>query len=216
MLNDLHESLREFLERRPSSGSQTLLAEAIHDWSETGEWQSAVERLSPADRVTALIELGRDAFASDLGNLRSNLLFNTRSVGQYVEQFTRADWLEQHAQFLFVSLLDPLELIDDARRLEMCARAELIGEERLAAAERRGRGVLLLSCHQSHTGFALRHPRFSERCFTIVSRDINDANRGERRSSAAYGSQIEFVPDELRRSAPHARKTEVEGVRCCL
>jgi hypothetical protein len=123
--------------------------------------------------------LGSEAYESDWGNLRTNLLSNTRSVGQYVEPFTSSDWLEQNAQFLFVSLLDPLVLNDDTRRLAAFERSELIGAERLPAALERGRGVLLVSCHQTHAGFCLRHPQFCDQAFTAVSHDISDANRGD-------------------------------------
>ncbi len=194
MSSVLRNSLREFLRGIPASNSQTRLAETIQKWSETAEWQSAVLRLSPADQIAALLELGSEAFESDLGNLRSNLLFNLHSIGQYVETSAETNWLEQHAQFLFVSLLDPLVLNDDSRRRQAFAQTELVGAERLAAAEDRGQGVLLVGCHQSHAAFFLRHPRFFDRIFTAVSHDITDANRGERRNSAAYGDRVEFAP----------------------
>jgi hypothetical protein len=54
--------------------------------------------------------------------------------------------------------------------------------------------VLLVSCHQSHSGFFLRHPRFSEHYVTAVSHDITDVNRGDRRNWAAYGDRVEFAP----------------------
>ncbi|HEV8000723.1 MAG TPA: hypothetical protein VGP63_12640 [Planctomycetaceae bacterium] len=194
MSSALRDSLRGFLERFPPSNSQSRLIDAIQEWSETDEWQSAVMRLSPADQIAALQALGSEAFESDLGNLRTNLVFNARSVGQYVPASTQAQWLEQHAQFLFVSLLDSVVLLDDSRRLATLARAELIGAERVTAAADRGRGVLLVSCHQSHSGFFLRHPRFSDHYVTAVSHDITDANRGDRRNWAAYGDRVEFAP----------------------
>jgi lauroyl/myristoyl acyltransferase len=93
-----------------------------------------------------------------------------------------------------VSLLDPLVLMHDSRRLETFGRAELIGKERLAAAEDRGRGVLLVGCHQSHAGFFLRHPQLSERSFTAVTHDVTDPNWANRPNTAAYGDRVEFAP----------------------
>jgi lauroyl/myristoyl acyltransferase len=194
MSNALRDSLQTFLQGIPPTNSQTLLVDAIQKWSETTEWQSQIASLSPASQIAALVALGSEAYESDWGNLRSNLLYNTRSVGQYVEPFTPSNWLEQNAQFLFVSLLDPLVLNDDSRRLATFERSELIGAERLPAALERGRGVLLVSCHQTHAGFCLRHPQFSDRTFTAVSHDISDANRGDYLAYAAYGDCVEFAP----------------------
>jgi lauroyl/myristoyl acyltransferase len=194
MSNALRDSLRAFLHGIPPTNSQTLLVDAIQKWSETTEWQSIVASLSPARQISALLALGSEAYESDWGNLRTNLLFNTRSVGQYVEPFTSSNWLEQNAQFLFVSLLDPLVLNDDSRRLAAFERSELIGAERLPAALERGRGVLLVSCHQTHAGFCLRHPQFCDQTFTAVSHDISDANRAAHPAYTAYGGRVEFAP----------------------
>jgi hypothetical protein len=50
-------------------------------------------RMSPRDEVAALRALASEAFESDLGNLRSNLQVNTRSVGPYVETSGQTNWL---------------------------------------------------------------------------------------------------------------------------
>jgi len=194
MSNALRDSLQTFLQGIPPTNSQTLLVDAIQKWSETTEWQSLISRLSPARQIRALLALGSEAYESDLGNLRSNLLFNTRSIGEYLAASTSSDWLEQNAQFLFVSLLDPLMLNDDTRRLAAFARSELTGAERLPAAQERGRGVLLVGCHQTHAGFCLRHPQFCDQTFTAVSHDISDANRADHPAYAAYGDRVEFAP----------------------
>jgi lauroyl/myristoyl acyltransferase len=193
-LSALRDSLRGFLQRVPPSNSQSWLAVAIQRWAETPEWASDILRLSPAERIASLVELAREAYQHDLGNLRSNLRTNTRTVARYVNQSAPRNWRKQHAEFLFVSLLDSLVLNDDAMRKELLARTELLGEERLAAAQRLGRGVLFLCCHQSHPGLYLSHPRLVDRGLTIVSHDINDANRGERRHTAAFGDRVEFAP----------------------
>jgi hypothetical protein len=95
MSSALRDSLRGFLQGIPSSNSQTLLVEAIRKSTETAEWQSSVMRMSPRKQVAALRALASEAFESDLGNLRSNLLFNTRSVGPYIERSGQTNWLEQ-------------------------------------------------------------------------------------------------------------------------
>ncbi len=193
-MSSLRDSLRGFLAKVPPSNSQSWLAVAIQRWAETPEWKAEILRLSPAERISSLVELGREAYRQDLGNLRSNLRSNTRSVARYVNQSAPRNWRKQYAEFLFVSLLDPLVLNDNAQREALFARTELLGERRLAAAQRRGRGVLFLCCHQSHPGLYLRHPRLIDRGLTIVSHDINDANRGQRRHTAAFGDLVEFAP----------------------
>jgi len=189
-----HGSLCAFLQAEAQQAeSGRLTIGGMRRWSATTRWRAMAKRLSPAEQVRVLAELGDRVFDTDLGNYRTDLEFNTQRIGDVGDSRRRRELLREHCAFLFVSLLDPLVLTDERARADAFRRVELTGQEHADATRAAGRGLVFLGCHQTHSGFAFRHPHFAGWKFAAVRNPFDGGGLRPRRSEQAYGETVDFV-----------------------
>jgi lauroyl/myristoyl acyltransferase len=194
-LDSFEGSLCAFLQAEAQRGvSGRLTIGGTRRWSATAQWRATARRLSPAEQVRVMVELGHRVFDADLGNYRTDLEFNTRRIGDLGGSSRRRELLREHCAFLFVSLLDPLVLTDRPLRAAAFENVELIGQEHADATLAAGRGLVFLGCHQTHSGFAFGHPHFARWKFTAVRNPFDAEGFRARRSEQAYGENVDFVP----------------------
>lgn len=191
----LYASLRRFLERESQSvAPQFCLIEQLRRWGAGLDLKAAIGRLTPRRQVEILVNLGRRAFDADVGGCRTAIERNMWHVGDLHGPRTNRERIRDHCVFLFVSLLDPLVLADDANRAEALERVELSGREHADAALAAGRGAIFLGCHQTHSGFGLRHPHFAKRRFTVVRNPSDTAIYPPDWVEQSYGPGVDVVP----------------------
>lgn len=191
----LFDSLRLFLRRETDHAPQPYcLIEQLRRWGAGPDLQAAIEGRSPGRQVKTLIGLARRAFVANIGNVRTQVERNLRHDDSLRTASALEKRMRSHAEFLFVSLLDPIILADDAARAEAMTRVELLGRQHAEAALSSGTGAIFMSCHQTHAAFGLRHLQAGNSRFTVVRNpsdaEVYPAGWVER----GYGPYVELVP----------------------
>jgi lauroyl/myristoyl acyltransferase len=192
---ELFDSLRLFLRRETDHAPRPYcLIEQLRRWGAGSDLQAAIEGQSPRQQVETLVGLARRAFETDIGDVRTEIERNLRHDNSLRSASTLAKRMRSHAEFLFVSLLDPVILADDAARADAMTRVELLGQRHAQAALSSGMGAIFMSCHQTHTAFGLRHLQAGNSRFTVVRNpsdaEVYPAGWVER----GYGPYVELVP----------------------
>jgi lauroyl/myristoyl acyltransferase len=202
MRDELYRSLCEYLDAEVRRGARDWFIGRIRRWSAEPGWIDRVGRLGTARQigrpgtarqVSRLAQLGRRVFDSDLAGWQTFLDDNTRSLAEFSDPDKRRTFLREHTAFLFISLLDHHVLADDAARDAAMERFELCGGEYAKAAIRAGRGLIVLGCHQSHSAFGFRSPRFANRKFLVVRDPSADFGFPSDWAARAYGPSVEFA-----------------------
>lgn len=115
-----------------------------------------LREIPSAERRKMLAETGSAVFRQDLGNIASELAYNTEPVVQTGQIPGLRDMLVEHVAMLFASLSDELDMANRADAEAHLAATEIFvhGREKLAPFLGQ-RGIVLLSVYQSHFGYAL-------------------------------------------------------------
>jgi lauroyl/myristoyl acyltransferase len=194
MLDLFYRSLCSFLERSEArTGAPHGLVLRLQHWSRTEGWQEAIRQLTADEQVKLLTDLAHRAFSRDLAHCRTHLESIACRLAWIGGPRDRRRLLRNHCTFLFVSLLDPLVLSDEAARRDALERVDLKGAQHVVRAMFGGRGALFLGCHQTHGGFAFHQPRFARFKFTIV-RDQSDDPMHRQWREGGYGKTVDFAP----------------------
>jgi hypothetical protein len=156
MRNALHERWRRDFDRLRSSRGNVDLAALVASWVSDRVWTEVLAKVQRPERLAWLGQLGVEAYDLDLGNIAAELRWNTQGIAGFEEAGGLAEVLRRHAGLLVASVADSLDFRKE--NVAAAGRAELRGQEHLAAALARGRGALLLGSYQSHPGHLLFHP----------------------------------------------------------
>ncbi|MBI2826220.1 MAG: hypothetical protein HYX69_16185 [Planctomycetia bacterium] len=159
----------------PTSDPTNALPGLLVDWLRDETWVAAALAIAPVERRACLAEVGRAAWQRDWGGYGS---FVRRSISG-LDHIWTADQLDEilrrHVQWLLANLSDVLDF-RYAKSDRLWDDVTVVGGENLREALAAGRGVIALSVHQSHPGFAFLHPAMSDVGVSAV------ANLGDRHS----------------------------------
>jgi len=196
--NALLDSLRLFSQRESETPARPCcLIEQLRRWGAGADLQAAISDQSPQQQVETLIGVARHALETDIGGVRTEIERNLRHDDSLRSTSARHKRMRAHAEFLFVSLLDPIILADDAARAEAMTRVELLGQKHAQAALSSGTGAIFISCHQTHTAYGLRHVPAANRLFTVVRNPSDAAVYPAGWVERGYGPNVELVPASI-------------------
>jgi lauroyl/myristoyl acyltransferase len=133
------------------------LPRLLYEWLSDESWVAAAGGIPSAERRALLIEAGAATFDNDWGGYASRLRGSTKSLDYIWAARDREQLLRRHTQELLVNLSDTLDF-RHVTASELFDQVTILGDEHLHSALDAGRGVLLLSVHQSHPGFGFLHP----------------------------------------------------------
>jgi lauroyl/myristoyl acyltransferase len=160
----------------PSTDPANALSGLLYDWLRDETWVAAALKIPSAERRTWLASAGEAAFANDWGGYASFLRKLTGPLEDLWPAEALVEILCRHTQWLLANVSDSLDFLHgqfDAHWDDVT----VVGEEHLREAVAAGRGVMVLSAHQSHPGFGFFHPAWQELRISTV------ANLGDRRAS---------------------------------
>ncbi len=170
---DVERRVERDLAELPSTNRAHALPGLLYDWLRDETWVAAAMRIPSAERRAWLAGAGAAAFAHDWGGYASFL----RKLTGPLEDLWPADALTEifcrHTQWLLANVSDSLDFIHgqfDA----LWDDVTVTGEEHLRDAVAAGRGVMVLSAHQSHPAFGFFHPAWKDLGISTV------ANLGDR------------------------------------
>ena len=118
-------------------------------------------KIPSTERRAWLASAGAAAFAHDWGGYAS---FLRKLTGPLEDLWPAEELMEifcRHTQWLLANVSDSLDFLHgqfDAHWDDVT----VVGEQHLRDAVAAGRGVMVLSAHQSHPGFGFFHPAWQE------------------------------------------------------
>lgn len=177
----------------PSTNPANALPGLLYDWLRDETWAAAAMNIPSAERRAWLAGAGAAAFAHDWGGYASFL----RKLTGPLEDVWPADALTEifcrHTQWLLANLSDILDF-RHGQPDALWDDVTVTGAEHLRDALAAGRGVMVLSAHQSHPGFGFFHPAWKELGISTVA---NLGDRGAPHSSMLLDGlrkRVELLP----------------------
>jgi len=165
----------------PENDALNGLPRLLYTWLRDADWIKAVLEIPSRERRAWLTEVGATIFDNNLGGYAAHLRQTTEHLDYIWTVEQREDFLRRHTQGLVANAADTLDF-RAGRNDELLGQAVIHGAQHLHAALEAGRGVFLLSVHQSHPGFAFLQPGWNSIGVSTV------ANLGDR--SAPHASLL--------------------------
>lgn len=157
----------------PSTDPINALPGALYQWLRDPDWVASALEIPSLERREWLAGAGAAAFAQDSGGYAALL---GRLAPALADYWTADEFLEigrRHTQWLLANLSDILDL-RHGQATQNWDNVRIVGKEHLDEVLALGRGVMVLSAHQSHPGFGFFHSAWRELPISTV------ANLGDR------------------------------------
>ena len=167
--------LRSSIEALRSPRGNVDVPRMVAAWATTDEWAAEARRMSAGDLRGILADLGQSIWDGDIGNYRTELLWNTESLGYLWSDEERSAMLRLHCESLVASAGDAVAFGRQGDSARALSEACVTGSEHLAHAIESGRGIVLLSAYQDHPRFLMDLPTLSCAEIGVLRHDSDDA-----------------------------------------
>ena len=154
---------RDAVQGASAASGNVDVTSLLSSWFDDPVWVDELAAMPEAVRRAELIEVAGEVFDDDVGNVRTELLWNSRDTDWVWSPRSLVDGLREHLVHVFLDVSDRIALATGTAE-----PATVVGLQHLTDALSAGRGVLLLLVLQRHPAWALTSDALRSLVVTVV------------------------------------------------